>query len=90
MATHRTVVIKASLEYSLCLVISFFSFFVLGLHVHHMEVPGLGVELELQLLAYTTARATPDPSHVCDLHHNLWQCRILHPLREARHNYKET
>ena len=25
-----------------------------------MGVPGLGVELELQLLAYTTAMATPD------------------------------
>ena len=27
----------------------------------HMEVPRLKVELELQLLAYTTATATPDP-----------------------------
>ena len=26
----------------------------------------------------------PDPSHVCDLHHSPWQCRILNPLREAR------
>ena len=36
-----------------------------------MEVPRLGVELELLLLAYTTATATAtatqDPSHVCDL-----------------------
>ena len=83
MATHRTVVIKASLEYSLCLVISFFSFFVLGLHVHHMEVPGLGVELELQLLAYTTATATRDQSLICDLHHSSWQRRILNPLSET-------
>ena len=29
-----------------------------------MEVPRLEVELELQLLAYTTATATPDLSHV--------------------------
>ena len=29
-----------------------------------MEVPRLGVELELQLLAYTTASATQDPSCV--------------------------
>ena len=28
-----------------------------------MEVPKLGVELELQLLAYTTATATQDLSH---------------------------
>ena len=32
-----------------------FSFFFLQPHLQHMEVPGLGVELELQLPAYTTA-----------------------------------
>ena len=31
-----------------------------------MEVPRLGVELELHLLAYTTAIAMPDVSHVCN------------------------
>ena len=40
----------------------------LGLQVWHMEFPGLGVKLELQLLAYTTAIATQDLSWVCDLH----------------------
>ena len=30
----------------------------------HMKVPGLGVESELQLPAYTTATATQGPSHV--------------------------
>ena len=30
-------------------------FCFLGLHQWHIEVPGLGVESELQLLAYTTA-----------------------------------
>ena len=49
-----------------------------------MEVPRLGVELELQMLAYTTATATWDPSHVCDLYHSSQQCRILNPLSEAR------
>ena len=49
-----------------------------------MEVPRLGVESELQLLAYTTATETPDPSHVCDLHHSSWQHGILNPLSEAR------
>ena len=29
-----------------------------------MEGPRLGVELELHMLAYTTATATPDLSHV--------------------------
>ena len=49
-----------------------------------MEVPRLGVESELQLLAYATATATWDPSHVCDLHHSSRQCQILNPLSKAR------
>ena len=58
--------------------------FFLGLPPWHMEVPRLGVELELQPLVYTTATATPDPSHVCDLHPSSWQHWILNPLSEAR------
>ena len=43
-------------------VICHFYFFVfLGLHPQHMEVSRLGVKLELQLLARTTATAAPDP-----------------------------
>jgi len=41
----------------------------LGLHLWPIEVPRLGVKLEQQLLAYTTATATPHLSHVCNLHH---------------------
>ena len=48
------------------------------------EVPRLGAESELQLLAYITATATQDPSCVCDLHHSPRQCWILNPLSEAR------
>ena len=44
----------------------------------------LGVESEIQLLAYATATATRDPSHVCDLHHSSGQHQIPHPLSEAR------
>ena len=40
------------------------SFFFLGPHLQHKEVPRLGVESELQLPAYTTATATPDLSHI--------------------------
>ena len=40
--------------------------FILGPHPRHMEVPRLGVKLELQLLAYTIATATPDLSCICD------------------------
>ena len=35
----------------------FLSSVFLGPHLWYMEVPRLGVELELQLLAYTTATA---------------------------------
>ena len=50
----------------------FYSFFVcfvcfLGPYPRHMEVPRLGVELELQPQAYTMATATPDPSLARDL-----------------------
>ena len=47
-----------------------------------MEVPRPGVELELQLLAYTTA--TWNPSSVYEPHHRSWQCWIPDPLSEAR------
>ena len=49
-----------------------------------MEVPRLGVETELQLLAYATATATQDLSLICDLHHSSWQLGILNPLSKAR------
>jgi len=48
-----------------------------------MEVPRLGFKSELLLLAYTTATAMQDLSHVCDLHHSSEQCRILNPLTRA-------
>ena len=56
----------------------------LGLHPRHMEVLRLGVKSELQPPAYATARAMPDPSRVCDLHHSSRHCQILNPLSEAR------
>ena len=49
-----------------------------------MEVPRLGVEMELKLLTYTTATATWDLSRICHLYHSSWQCRIPNPLSEAR------
>ena len=63
---------------------SFLAFFFLGAHSLRMEVPSLGVELELQLLVYATATATWDLSSVCDLHHSSQQRWIPHPLSEAR------
>ena len=49
-----------------------------------MEVPGRGVESELQLLACTTTTATLDLSCICDLCCSLWQHRILNPMSKAR------
>ena len=51
-----------------------------------MDVPKLGVESELQLLAYATAiaTATQDLSRVCNLCRSLWQRQIVNPLNEAR------
>ena len=44
---------------------NYYTFFVcvvfLGPHPEHMKVPRLGIESELQLLAYTTAIAMLDP-----------------------------
>ena len=62
----------------------FFLFFSLGSCLPHMEVPRLGVELELQLPAYATATATWDPSYVCNLHHSSQQCQILNPLSKTK------
>jgi len=66
------------------LVLFYFVLFFGGPSPWHTEVPRLGVELELQLPAYTTATATLDLSHVCDLYHSSWQCQILNPLSKAR------
>ena len=48
-------------------------FFFLGLHPRHMEVPRLGVDLQLQLPAYPAATAMQDLSCVRDLHHSSRQ-----------------
>ena len=49
-----------------------------------MEVPRLGVELELQLLAYAAATAMQHLRSVCDIHHSLWEHQILNPVSKAR------
>ena len=42
-------------QISICLFFFFFFFVFLGSHLQHMEVPRLGVKLELELLVYTIA-----------------------------------
>ena len=49
-----------------------------------MDIPGTGVESELQLQASATATAMQDASHICDLHHSFQKQQVLNPLREAR------
>ena len=68
-----------------------FFFWFLELHLWHMDIPRLGVKMELQLPAYTTATATQDPSLVCttahttpELHHSSRQHWIPNTLSKAR------
>ena len=49
-----------------------------------MEVRRLGVKLELQLPAYSTATATWDLSRICDVCHGSQQRQILNLLSKAR------
>ena len=74
--------LKCFVPYFLYLLNSFAVVVVLGLHPQHMENPRLGVESELQLLAYTSAVATRDLNRICDLHHSPPH-RIPNPLGEA-------
>ena len=48
-------------------------FVCLGPYLWRMKFPRLGFKLELQLLTFTSAMATPDLSCVCDLHHSSQQ-----------------
>ena len=67
-----------------CCCFGWLFFVFLGLHPLHMEVPRLGVEFELEPLAYAIATAMPYPRRNCNLHHSSQQCWILNPLIEAR------
>ena len=72
---------------SFCLLFYFILFILFCLFratLQHTKVPRLGIKSELQLPAYATATATPDPSCVWDLHHSSWQHWILNPLSRAR------
>ena len=78
---HLFCICQRSLSFIICSQSLFFPHF-LRPHPQHMGVPRLGDQSELQLPAYTTATATPDPSH--NLSRSLWQLRILNPLSEGR------
>ena len=77
-----SVVIHLSLKSSS--VFCLFVFVFLVPHLWHVDVPSLGVKLELQLSVYTTATAMWDLSCFYDLHNNSQQQWILNPLSGAR------
>ena len=56
----------------------------LGPNLQYMEVPKLGVESELQLPAYDTATAMPDPNHVCSIHHRLMAMLDSYPSKQGQ------
>ena len=49
-------------------------------HPWHMDIPRLGIKLEVGPLAYATATVKPDLSSICNLHHSSG---TLNPLSEA-------
>ena len=49
-----------------------------------MEVSMVGVQSELQLLAYARATAMQDPNRICYLHHSSRQRQILNPPSKSR------
>ena len=61
-----------------------FVFVFLGLLLWYMGDARLGVELELQPPAYTTATATPEPKPHLQSTPQLMALLILNPLSEAR------
>ena len=61
----------------------FIFFYFLELQVWPMEVPGIGIELDLQLLAYAAATAMRGPSRTCNLHQSSQQLWILNSLNET-------
>ena len=66
MVLNNDVALKPLSNFSKPLKMHFFflSFVFLGPHPWHVDIPRLGVELELQMLAYATATEMQDLSHV--------------------------
>ena len=75
---------KRQYFFSLCQQIFAFFFLLFRAALAAYEVPGLGVESELLLPAYTTATVTWDLSCIYNPHHSSRQHQILNLLSEAR------
>ena len=70
-------------NYTLHLFISVLSYFFRASPVAYGDSKVRGW-IRAAAAAYTTATAMQDPSHVCSLHHSLWQHWILNTLSEVR------
>ena len=82
---HSFKVLKLTFKFYLFVYLCMYLFiYFLGPHLWHMDVPRLGVELELQLLAYPTATEIPDKRCACELHQSPQQRWILKPLNRDR------
>ena len=68
-------------HFYLFLIYYFFSFY--GCTHSIWKIPGQGSNWSWSCQPII-ATATPDPSHVCDLHHSSYQCRILNPPSKVR------
>ena len=87
---HMTLHSKNSYFFKLCIYTKqgvpiveqyMYCFFMVALW--YMEIPRIGVELELQMPAYATVTATRDPSCISNLYHSSQQCWIPDPLNKA-------
>ena len=74
---EKCVALPHSQHFFLFLFLPFFFFFFLGPHLQHVEVLGLGVELEPQQQTCVTAAAMSDMSCTCDLHCSSWHRRVV-------------
>ena len=81
--------VHACFSASILLFVCFFlSFWFLWIHLIYTEVPSLGVESELQMLAHGIATAMQDLSCICELYHSSQQCQ--YPIHWVRPGIKPT
>ena len=70
-------------------IILFFKFKIFVCHFRAEPMAHGGSQARSQIRAaaavYTTAMVTPDPSHICHLHHSLGQHRIVNALSKTRY-----
>ena len=81
-ATHPTIS-HSGMPFYLSFFLPFFLFSFYGCTCGIWKFPGKG-RIRATVETYATATAMPDPSHISDLYHSLWQHQTLNPLSKAR------